>query len=66
MSKSYRLQVSPCERLHGNTGRIERTFARVSAGTGVVFPDAVKSPTGDFVLFVLRLFVHAGLADLKE
>ncbi|KAL2741871.1 hypothetical protein V1477_009500 [Vespula maculifrons] len=52
--------------LDGNTGRIERTFARVSAGTSVVFPDAVKSPTGDFVLFVRRLFVHTGLADLKE
>ncbi|KAL2730286.1 hypothetical protein V1477_016097 [Vespula maculifrons] len=36
--------------LDGNTGRIERTFARVSAGTGVVFPGAIKSPTiMDFV-----------------
>ncbi|KAL2732797.1 LOW QUALITY PROTEIN: uncharacterized protein V1477_015038 [Vespula maculifrons] len=72
--------------LDANTGKIERTFARVSAGTGVVFPgaiksptimdfsfghsrecpSAIKSPTGDFVLFVRRLFVHAGLADLRE
>ncbi|KAL2744095.1 LOW QUALITY PROTEIN: hypothetical protein V1477_007585 [Vespula maculifrons] len=31
--------------LDANTGKIERTFAPVSAGTGVVFPGAIKSPT---------------------
>ncbi|KAL2738415.1 hypothetical protein V1477_011774 [Vespula maculifrons] len=36
--------------LDANTGKIERTFAPVSAGTGVVFPGAIKSPTiMDFV-----------------
>ncbi|KAL2732808.1 hypothetical protein V1477_015049 [Vespula maculifrons] len=36
--------------LDANTGRIERTLARVSAGTGVVFSGAIKSPTVmDFV-----------------
>ncbi|KAL2724936.1 hypothetical protein V1477_018797 [Vespula maculifrons] len=31
--------------LNANTGRIGRTLARVSAGTGVVFSGAIKSPT---------------------
>ncbi|KAL2748903.1 hypothetical protein V1477_002839 [Vespula maculifrons] len=36
--------------LDANTGRIGRTLARVSAGTGVVFSGAIKSPTVmDFV-----------------
>ncbi|KAL2736089.1 hypothetical protein V1477_012598 [Vespula maculifrons] len=36
--------------LGANTGRIKRTFVRVSAGTGVVFSGAIKSPTiMDFV-----------------
>ncbi|KAL2744050.1 hypothetical protein V1477_007926 [Vespula maculifrons] len=36
--------------LGANTGRITRTFTRVSAGTGVVFSGAIKSPTiMDFV-----------------
>ncbi|KAL2738420.1 uncharacterized protein V1477_011779 [Vespula maculifrons] len=50
-------RVGPMGRAHGrgllcgslsfnaNTGKIERTFAPVSAGTGVVFPGAIKSPT---------------------
>ncbi|KAL2721634.1 hypothetical protein V1477_020454 [Vespula maculifrons] len=36
--------------LDANTGRIERTFARVSAGTDVMFSGAINSPTiTDFV-----------------
>ncbi|KAL2750161.1 hypothetical protein V1477_001657 [Vespula maculifrons] len=36
--------------LDANTGRIERSLARVSAGTGVVFSGAINSPTlMDFV-----------------
>ncbi|KAL2744096.1 hypothetical protein V1477_007586 [Vespula maculifrons] len=36
--------------LGANTGKIERTFARVLAGTGVLFSGAIKSPTiMDFV-----------------
>ncbi|KAL2751352.1 hypothetical protein V1477_000510 [Vespula maculifrons] len=36
--------------LDANTGRIERTLARVSAGTGVMFSGAINSPTlMDFV-----------------
>ncbi|KAL2728323.1 hypothetical protein V1477_017599 [Vespula maculifrons] len=36
--------------LDANTGKIGRTLARVSAGTGVMFSGAIKSPTVmDFV-----------------
>ncbi|KAL2732992.1 hypothetical protein V1477_015233 [Vespula maculifrons] len=42
--------------LDANTGRIERTLARVSAGTGVVFSGAIKKR---------RLFDHAGHAKFR-
>ncbi|KAL2743415.1 hypothetical protein V1477_008904 [Vespula maculifrons] len=41
-------------------------FAVESFGHSRECPTAIKSPTEGFVLFVRRLFVHAGLADLRE
>ncbi|KAL2734923.1 hypothetical protein V1477_013641 [Vespula maculifrons] len=41
-------------------------FAVESFGHSRECPSAIKSPTEDFVFFVRRLFVHAGLADLRE
>ncbi|KAL2751471.1 LOW QUALITY PROTEIN: uncharacterized protein V1477_000629 [Vespula maculifrons] len=40
-------------------------FAVESFGHSRECPSAINSPTGDFVLFVRRLFVHAGPANLK-
>ncbi|KAL2728165.1 hypothetical protein V1477_017441 [Vespula maculifrons] len=48
-----------------NTGKIERTLARVSAGTGVVFPGAIKSPTiMDFSHSDIHVSVRARLKVL--
>ncbi|KAL2742124.1 LOW QUALITY PROTEIN: hypothetical protein V1477_009753 [Vespula maculifrons] len=53
--------------LDGNTGKIERTFARVSAGTGVVFPGAIKSPTiMDFSHSDIHVSVRARLKVLPR
>ncbi|KAL2750159.1 hypothetical protein V1477_001655 [Vespula maculifrons] len=50
-----------------DTGRIGRTFARVSAGTNVVFSGANKSPTSYRGLRFIerRLFDHAGHANFR-
>ncbi|KAL2728245.1 hypothetical protein V1477_017521 [Vespula maculifrons] len=51
--------------LDANTGKIERTLARVSAGTGVVFPGASKSPTiMDFSHSDIHVSVRARLKVL--
>ncbi|KAL2746782.1 uncharacterized protein V1477_005152 [Vespula maculifrons] len=72
---------SDFSRIRANTGRIERTLARVSADANVVFSGAIKSPTSHSDIhvsvrarlkvlpgtsfYVRRLFAHDGLANLR-